>query len=163
MSKHEMAEIRGRYKTLKRFGGVWHIVFTIDQFNAIDFYATASTLYGIVTIVGEIKNYDNPDHPRPFTKFDNYMIDYGKLRNLKARAKALNAIPLLIVFFDDYTILWDLTEIDTDSRTSWEWVNKDGQNYGCEEELQEMTYLYESEILCKETREQTEQKMKLLS
>ncbi len=160
---YQLAELRGRNKYSKRLGKGQVIVFTVQKYDGIDFFSTGNTLSNSgITYVGEIKNYDDPNNPRPFKKYKNYMIDWSKLANLRAEALRRNSIPLLVVFFEDYTIVWDITNIDIDSRRKWEWVNKDGQNYG-KKEYQLMTYLYEKEILWKEDKQATEQKMKLLS
>ena len=111
------------------------------------------------TYVIEIKNYDDPENPRPFKKYDDYMLDHDKVANIKEKAKREGRIPLVIVYFYDYTIVWNVSKIDIDSRANWRWVNKDGQDYG-EKELAYETYLYESEILWKETREETERRLK---
>ena len=150
-SKYEMTEQRGRTKAKQRFGYREQFNFT-DLTSPIDFFATGITLSNSgETSVGEIKNYDDPEHPRNFYDYDDYMIDWLKLAKLRAIAKANNSRALLVVFFNDYTIVWDITDIDIDSRREMRKVNKDGQHYG------------ENEILWMETREQTEQKMKLLS
>ena len=163
MDGYQQAEQRGRNKTSQRFGQRLQIVYTVDRHNPIDFYATGITLeYSGVTYVVEIKNYDDPEHPRPFTKFSNYMIDWSKLSTLKAEAKGKGRRPLLIVYFDDWTIIWDITDIDIDSRREWRYVNKDGQNYG-KKEWTYVTYLYQEDILWQELRTTTERKMKLLS
>ena len=163
MSGYQLAELRGRTKYSKRFGKRQIIVFTANQYDGIDFFSTGNTLSNSgITYVGEIKNYDDPNHPRPFKMYENYMIDWSKLANLRAEAISKNSIPLLVVFFEDYTVVWDLRDIDIDSRRRWEFVNKDGQNYG-KKECQLMTYLYEKEILWKEDKQATEQKMRLLS
>lgn len=162
MDNYQLAEQRGRTKTSKRFKNL-QIVFTTDKMDKVDFYATGLTFnHSGDTYVGEIKNYDDPNYHRSFKKFKNYMIDYWKLSYLITIAKAEGRTPLLIVYFDDYTIVWDISNIDIDSRRKWDWVNKDGQDYG-KKEYALMTYLYESEILWKETRQDTELRMKLLS
>lgn len=160
MDGYQLNEQLGRDKFSKRFGRRQHILFTMGRYEGVDFFSTGITESNSgKTYVGEIKNYDNPNHPRNFKDYDDYMIDWSKLLLLKATARGRNSIPLLVVFFNDYTIVWDLTEIDIDSRRELRTVNKDGQNYG-EKETQLMTYLYENEILWKETRQETERRMK---
>lgn len=159
MDKYQEAEKRGRDKTTKRFGKRLHIEYTTDQFNRVDANATGITSSNSGnTYVIEIKNYDDPENPRPFTKYDDYMLDHDKVANIKEKAKREGRIPLVIVYFYDYTIVWNVSKIDIDSRANWRWVNKDGQDYG-EKELAYETYLYESEILWKEERQETERRM----
>lgn len=141
MNDYELAELIGRQKFEKDFSHDYEIYFTQGEYDKVDFFATSRTLTGR-EYVGEIKNYEEE---RSFHKFENYMIDYWKLSFLKTVASARGLIPVLIVYFSDCTVLWDLTNLDIDSRREWRWVNKDGQNYGKQKEYALQTYLYEDE------------------
>ena len=142
MDEYQEAEIRGRDKAKKLLSPKLRIEFTEPRFDGVDFYATALTSE-TKTYVGEIKNYKEE---RKFVKFPNYMIDYGKVAKLKAIAEAEGRVPLVISFFGDCTVIWDVTSIDIDSRREWRWVNKDGQHYG-KKEWALVTYLERDEAL----------------
>lgn len=83
------------------------IHFTEDQFEVYDFDMTASTRLSY----GEIKTIH-----RPYTKYVNFQIDYNKLHSLKELALQDNRTPYLVCFFDDYNIVWDITDIDLEAR-----------------------------------------------
>lgn len=147
------AESLGRDKTASRF---YNIIFdfTKGKYDCVDFWATGNTLS-----VGEIKNYIRE---RNLRDYPNYMIDLSKITNLISLAEKEERKPLLICFFWDWTIIWDLSKIGEDEitkRKRWMWVNKDGVHYG-EKERSLMTFLYENEAIWKEKAEETKRRMK---
>lgn len=86
----------------------------------------------------EIKCYSDPSHPRPYSKFPDYQIDYEKIENLCDDAQKEDRIPLLFVKFDDCEIVW---KPQKDVKTEWRYVNKYGQNYGAEKERSLQAFL----------------------
>lgn len=140
MDSYEKCESVGRQKMLVLFGDKYIIRFTEGKYDVVDFFATALTL-SRRTYVGDIKNYED----RPYSKFENYMIDYAKLKNIKDKADEDGRIPVLVCFFTDGTIVWDLRKVDFESEKEWRWVNKDGQHYGREKEYSCVTYLHKEE------------------
>lgn len=87
--------------------------------------------------VVEIKGYFNPDYPRPTFKYPDFQIDYDKLRACKKIAMNKNEKPLLICYFSDKKVIWDLTKEPWEDTAKWVWVNKEGVDYGNSEwELQ---------------------------
>ena len=105
-------EIEGRYEwiTLNMkdiLSGKKTIHYTEDPFEVYDFDMTASTALSY----GEIKTVH-----RDYTKFPNFQIDYKKLKSLQSLAKQDGRIPYLVCFFDDYTIVWDISGIDLEER-----------------------------------------------
>ena len=150
---YEIAERLGRQKAASRFHDI-NFDFTEGNYDCVDFWATGDTLY-----VGEIKNYIRE---RNLREYSDYMIDWSKIVNLLAVAKKEERTPLLICFFWDWTIIWDLSkigEIEIDKRRKWKKVNKDGLHYG-EKENSIMTFLYENEAVWKEKAEETKRRMK---
>lgn len=87
------------------------IAFTADDYDGVDFFMTAFTDSIMTASVGEIKTIH-----RNYTKYDNFQIDYKKLKNLQDVVKIDNRIPYLVCFFDDYTIVWDITDINLEER-----------------------------------------------
>lgn len=83
------------------------IHFTDNPYELFDFDMTAST----VLSYGEIKTVH-----RPYTKYPNFQIDYNKLKNLQVISKQMDRVPYLVCFFEDYTIVWDITSIDLEER-----------------------------------------------
>lgn len=111
MDKFEEREIEGRGKWLKMnynavLLGKKIIQFTEDKFNPVDFYMTAGTK----TSVGDIKTLH-----RDYMQYPDFQIDYIKLKEIKDRATD-GRIPYLVVFFNDYHIVWDLSKIDIEER-----------------------------------------------
>lgn len=143
MSGYEKCESIGRKAVIDLFGKYYNFSFTEDPYNRVDFYATGHTL-NMPEYVGDVKYYVLE---RSFHKFSNYMIDYEKLKEIVDRATKEGRVPILICFFTDYTVVWNLKDIPFKSRAEWRWVNKDGQNYGTEKEWSYMTYLYENEAV----------------
>lgn len=111
MDKFTQRENEGRYMWLiinlpDILSGKKTIHFTDNPYETYDFDMTAHSLS-----YGEIKTIH-----RPYTKYVNFQIDYNKLHSLKEKAKEDNRIPYLVCFFDDYSIVWDLTKINLEER-----------------------------------------------
>ena len=143
---YQLCESLGRRATEELFGNYYIFNFTADEYNRVDFLATGLTL-SCPTYVGEIKHYNQE---RSLRKFENYMIDYNKLEAIIQKANEQGRIPILICYFTDFTVVWNLNKIGLQTlyeRAEWRHVNKDGQNYGAEKENSFMTYLYEKEAV----------------
>lgn len=117
--------------------------FTTGKYTEVDFYGTSKRQDK--GYVGDIKQYMNPDHPRNSDKFPDYQIDFNKLFHIKKEAINNNLTPLLIVFFTNELVVWDLSNIKWEERWYWKQVNKKGGAYGEKEwELQTKLYLTEA-------------------
>lgn len=136
MDNYERAENQGRQKFEEQFGDKYVINFTSGKFDRVDFFLTAKTA-SQTTYVGDVKNYET----RPYAKYDDYMIDYEKLRWISTIAEDENRIPILAAFFSDVDVVWDLRDVDYETPKEVRRVNKDGQHYGEEKEDSMVTYL----------------------
>lgn len=146
--------MKGRQRTERVLSPKLLIDFTRGEHDVVDFFATALTCTAS-TFVGEIKDLLEKGYERSLRKYENYMIDWAKINLMREIARNDGRRAILIVFFTDYTVIWDVTDMDVDSRRKWRWVNKDGQNYGKRKEWQLMTFLYENEaIWIKRTEEE---------
>ena len=147
---YRKADELGRTRFAQDFG-TWYITAgTEDDFNKIDLFATARTNHDRTYAI-EVKNYENDEHPRAYSKFTwngkdyGYMIDYEKVEYLVRVANIEGRIPIIYARFSDWTIVWDLRKINWKDRKRWMKVNKDGQHYGQEKEEAPVTYLYKDE------------------
>lgn len=117
-----------------------HFTFTTGKYDRVDFFSeTEKGKY-----VGDIKSYTDPQHERRSDKFPDYQIDHNKLFSIKREALNNDRTPLLIVFFSDKMVIWDLNEVDWETRFKWVRCNKKGGNYG-EKDWDGQTYLHISE------------------
>lgn len=141
---YQDCENAGRKLFEEDFGDVYTITYTSGIFDRTDFTATATT-DPTRTYVGDIKAYTDPLHPRPYTKFPNYQIDYDKLEEIESRARDTSALPLLVVYFSDCLMIWRLDEFNWREGADYRWVNKDGRRYGMEKEWRLQAFLDESQ------------------
>lgn len=145
-------DLKGRELFSKEVGKYYITAGTEDEFADIDIFATARTnterIYSI-----EIKLYDNPNHPRNYSKYTADGVDYGfqidetKLDALMEKYYSENRIPILYCIFSDCTIVWNISKIDYKKRVKKVWTNKYGMYYGLEKELTNQTYLYKKEAV----------------
>lgn len=147
MNGYQQAEKTGRGKYEDMFGDKYVIAFSSYDYEKWDFKQTARTDTNR-THVGDIKN-----EGRPYSKYiykgkdGGFLIDFDKCRNVKKEALNDGRTGGLIVgFFTDMVIAWDITKIEWEKRGEWRQVNKDGQNYG-EKEWEYVTYLYLKEAI----------------
>ena len=113
-NRFEQREDEGRIKWLclnlnDILRGKKCVLFTQDPYAVFDFEMTAYTTN--ILSYGEIKTVH-----RNYTNYSNFQIDYNKLKSLKDACKPENRTPYLVVFFTDYTMVWDLTDIDLEER-----------------------------------------------
>lgn len=70
------------------------------------------------------------------TNTPDYQIDYLKLYNIKKRAQnksyetKKNVTPLLMVFFSDKAVVWDLNKTKWEDSWEWKWGDKGHGKYG---------------------------------
>lgn len=142
MNSYTNAENIGRTLFTTTFGEhLFHYKFAEEQYSTTDFKATfikPDECSG--DCVGEIKAYRNTEHPRTYygsgdRKYDDYMIDLAKLMEItkKAKNQPIYHSPILVVFFGDRTVIWDLDKFDWRKDIRMEYANKDGMNYGKKE------------------------------
>lgn len=137
MDKHEICEQRGRQKAYNLLHKHYQLEFENNQYSRADLYATATTT-GTKYII-EIKNYEED---RPFTKYKDYLIDFDKLNAVYSLSLEDKRRAIVLVFFTDCIVAWDLADSvrKWQSKKEWRWVNKDGQDYG-KKEYSLVTYL----------------------
>lgn len=84
---------------------------------------------------GDIKNLRYSD------KFPNYQIDYDKLSALEAKSIEDKSTPLLICFFSNELVVWNINKCDWKSTKRKVYTNKIGGAYGQYKEWSEQAYL----------------------
>lgn len=95
----------------------------------------------------ESKWYGDITHPRYSDKFPNYQIDYKKLEELEAKSKEENSKPLLICFFSNELVVWDINKCNWKDTKRTVCVNKIGGAYGQQKEYSEQAYLQLSDAI----------------
>lgn len=90
---------------------------------------------------GDIKAYRDNNHPRPHNKFKDYQVDYKKLVAITNKARSINAIPLLVVFFSDQLMIWNLDAVDWQSTKKDVATNAKGGNYGQYKTIEPQAFL----------------------
>lgn len=90
---------------------------------------------------GDIKAYRDDKHPRPHNKFKDYQVDYKKLVAITNKARSINAIPLLVVFFTDQLMIWNLDVVDWQSTKKDVCTNAKGGNYGQYKTIEPQAFL----------------------
>lgn len=130
--KHFIEDFGNKYKVERSWDGCY-----------FDLLATALTDTGRTYVI-EIKDYSDPEHPRPYSKYENYQIDLEKIEHLCESAKLLDRIPILYCHFSDCSIIWRPDKIDYESRKKRMKVNKYGVRYG-RKEFTNQTYFYKDE------------------
>lgn len=111
MDEFNRRENQGRLKWLNLnikdiLSGKKTIAFTQDPYCSYDMAMTSTTLF-----YGEIK-----DIHRSYSKYPNFQIDAMKIKKLEAACVEEDRRPLLIAFFEDYTIVWDTSKVDWTER-----------------------------------------------
>lgn len=117
----------------------YRFYFSDYKFDEVDFIMM--NLKDSKIYAGDIKAYRNPDYPRNSDKFHDYQIDYSKLEFIEDRAKMINATPILVVFFTDKTVIWDLNKIDWKTNTQIKLTNSKGGLYGLKKDNNLQAYL----------------------
>lgn len=145
MTEHQKCERKDRQQYFNDFSKYYKIEFTQGDYDRVDFYQTALTQDTRV-YVGELKAYFNEAHPRFSDKFPDYQLDFSKIYELvkAAKNKGQSCTPLLVVYFTNELVIWDLSKIPFEqliARAKWINGNKSGVNYG-EKEWDLQTYLY---------------------
>ena len=95
------------------------------------------------TYLGETKDYTISGFQRPHNIYENYQIDYEKIKYLYLEALKEKRIPFLYVRFTDETFIWVITpELFNKllSTVRCVPVNKYGLDYGKEKEFAEQVY-----------------------
>lgn len=141
----QRAEYVGRTLMTQDFGRIYFLLFTTGKTDTVDFFGTATTRQSN-TYVGDVKCYANPDFPRTFSQYPDYMIDYQKLQAICDEAAKDGRTPILVAYFADCTCVWDLSAFDWTKGNDWRWVNKYGVSYGAEKEYQHMAYLHKEDL-----------------
>lgn len=139
MNSYTNAENIGRTLFTQTFGEhLFHHSFSEEQYSTTDFHAVfVKPDETAGDCIGEIKAYRNSKHPRTYygtgtRKYDDYMIDLAKLMEItkKSKNQPIYHHPLLVVFFGDRTVIWDLDKFDWRKDIRLEYANKNGMNYG---------------------------------
>lgn len=114
-------------------------IFSTDEYDRVDGYLV--NFFNGKRYEIETKWYSDEHHRRNSDKFSNYQIDYDKLDNLEKKAKEKNSTPLLMVFFSNELVVWNINRCDWKSTKKTVKVNKIGGRYGAEKEETEQVYL----------------------
>lgn len=117
----------------------YEVAFSKNDYARTDGFIISQNLEERYTI--ETKWYGDKDNIRDSTKFQDYMIDYSKLQSLTDNAIKNQSKPLLMCFFSNELVVWDISKCNWQSTGKWKWVNKEGQNYGKEKEYCFMAFL----------------------
>lgn len=136
VQKHEDKD-RSRFS--RDFGKYLIIEYFDERYDA---KATALT-ESDKTFVIELKGVN-----RPFDKHgedSGFLIDFDKCRVLVKTAKNENRIPLLVVYFSDCCMIWNLLDTGWEKKGRWVETNAVGVDYGKKKEWEYVTFLYERE------------------
>lgn len=154
-------EIVGREYYMLDFSSDMKIEFTPNDFERYDFDAVDDNSK---KYVGEIKCYHKPEHPRPYSKFTKddkdygYQIDWSKIFEVWDEARDKEATPLLVAYFSDYLIVWDLNKVgikELQRRNKLIGTNDKGYRYGYSATKTLQTYLYKDEAIIVRPNEHT--------
>lgn len=133
----KIKEDKGRELFYFAFKDDYRMDFTEDKNCPYDATSTGKT-NGDMWLV-EIKCYIGGEYARPYNKinprtgkpYPNYQIDYEKLVKVSDLAHQRNHIPILVVFFTDRMLIWNLDKVDWQSTyTEGVWCNDYGYDYG---------------------------------
>lgn len=116
----------------------------IPIFPEDDFARTDGKIYDLIKdkdYVFESKWYGDINHPRYSNKFPNYQIDYKKLEELEMKSIEENGTPLLICFFSNELVVWDINKTNWKSTKRSVCTNMIGGNYGKYKEWSDQAYL----------------------
>lgn len=112
--------------------------YTTDTYNRIDGILIDWNTAQITHII-ETKAYR---YERPSTKYEDFQIDYDKLEALEEYShKYNNAKPLLLCFFTNELVVWDISIIDWRKTKKWVMTNDKGINYGASKSKSPQAYL----------------------
>jgi len=116
----------------------YSIYFADYQKEEVDFimFSKEGKIYA-----GDIKTYRDVNNPRPHNKFKDYQVDYKKLLAITEKAHKINGIPLLVVFFSDQLMIWNLDMVDWQSTKKDVLTNAKGGNYGQSKTLEPQAFL----------------------
>lgn len=151
MNNSQLKEKQGRQQFYNDMNAWYTIEFSTEPYSQEDFWMTARTDQ-TRTYIGDVKNYNNPEHPRAYNKFvvagydKGYMIDYEKIDYLVTQAEKQGRTPILYAHFSDCTLVWDLSKIPYKERKEERLTNKNGYAYG-EKEWSWQTFLYRREAV----------------
>lgn len=152
-------EIYARKKEATQRAKIKYITFATDfypEFTEGQYDRTDGTLTNILTdqvFYFESKWYGDPQHKRDSTKFKdntgryNFQIDYDKLSKLTDKAKTTNSTPLLICFFSNELVVWDISKCNWQATKTNKYTNKYGGSYGQQKEYSDQAYLYLDEAI----------------
>lgn len=90
----------------------------------------------------ETKWYGDENNKRNSDKYSNYQIDFEKLIYLEKKSQENNSTPLLMVFFSNELVIWNINKCDWKSTQKKIKTNKYGGKYGAEKEESIQVYLY---------------------
>lgn len=120
-------------------------VFPDDDFSRTDGYMV--NFFTDERYSFESKWYGDINHPRYSDKFSNYQIDYDKLSALETKSKEENSKPLLICFFSNELVVWDINKCKWKDTKRTVYTNKIGGAYGQQKEYSEQAYLQLSDAI----------------
>lgn len=121
------------------------IQFTQDEGCRYDFLMTAWTTSA--KSVGEIKTVH-----RDYYKYPNFQIDYLKVKILQDTAREHGRKAYVVGFFTDFTIVWDVTDMDLEPRRYKRFCTATTNNYCKGKKEKEEVWLTIDEAIYKEKK-----------
>lgn len=141
VDEYNKCEDIGREKFKSMFNNYYLMEFDERKYGEYDVLATGKTK-DEPTYVIEIKNYV---YPRNSDKFADYQLDWRKLYYLEKAAMERGSTPILIVFFTDRCVAWDISKINWKPRVRVMNCNDKGVSYGESKSASKETWLYINE------------------
>lgn len=111
----------------------YHIAYSTQKYYPVDglvmTYENGKVIHKAII---EIKTFYNVDQYRSSNKYQNlkYRIDAKKLTDIEAEARKYNCRPILIAFFSNEMVVWDLDKTDWYHSIREEESNDLGVEYG---------------------------------
>ena len=136
-------EIEGRKKWLELnlsdiLNGKKTVHFTDDPFCPYDFDMTATTTLSY----GEIKTVH-----RNYNKYPDFQIDYIKVKTLQDISIKDSRRSYVVGFFDDETIVWDVTDMNLEERKYNQFCTSTTANYSKGKKEKEEIWLKKEEAI----------------
>lgn len=120
-------------------------IFADDDFSRTDGYLL--NFFTDERYTFESKWYGDVTNIRYSNKYPNFQIDYDKLLALEAKSKKENSKPLLICFFSNELVVWDINKCKWKDTKRTVYTNKIGGAYGQQKEYSEQAYLQLSDAI----------------
>jgi hypothetical protein len=142
-------EQRNKLKKLTLFSE-YIPVFPDDEYSRTDGYLI--NMFTDKRYDFESKWYGNINYQRNSDKFPNFQIDYDKLLALEQRSIEKDSTPLLICFFSNELVIWNINNCDWKKTKKSVYTNKIGGDYGRKKEYAYQAYLRLDDAIYRDKR-----------